>query len=403
MKEVISDIERWRSAGRRVAMARVVDVEGSGPRDPGATMAVNEDGEVAGSVSGGCVEGAVVTEALDALERGTGARRCTFGYSDDQAFAVGLTCGGTIHVLVEPRLSAVYDSLRAALAAEEPVALATVTEVAAEPDQAQQDPDDPLPELATSMLVREAGPAGGAGPAGEAGGTEGSLGDAGLDRVVARDALGALASGLSTTRHYGRHGEARQREVSVFLEVFAPPPRMVIFGAVDFTAALARAAKILGYRVTVCDARPVFATRARFPVADEVVVDWPDRHLGKVGADLGPRDAVCVLTHDPKFDVPAVVSALSTRVGYLGVMGSRRTNAERIERLRQAGVDDEGLARVMGPIGLDIGARTPEETAISICAEIIACRTGRPAPSLRDAQGPIHRGPGPSSGAPGDR
>jgi xanthine dehydrogenase accessory factor len=175
---------------------------------------------------------------------------------------------------------------------------------------------------------------------------------------------------------------------------------MVIFGAVDFTAALARVAKVLGYRVTVCDARPVFATPARFPMADEVVVDWPDRHLRAAGTDLGRRDAVCVLTHDPKFDVPAIVAALDTRVGYIGAMGSRRTHGERVRRLREAGVDDGGLARVMAPIGIDIGARTPEETAVSICAEIIALRVGdRPVPSLRDAVGPIHRG-GPADAEP---
>jgi xanthine dehydrogenase accessory factor len=165
---------------------------------------------------------------------------------------------------------------------------------------------------------------------------------------------------------------------------------MVIFGAVDFTAALADAAKLLGYRVTVCDARAVFATRQRFPMADEVVNDWPDRYLAKIADELGARDAVCVLTHDAKFDVPAIVAALETQVGYLGAMGSRRTHAKRVERLREAGVGDEGLARVMAPIGLDIGARTPQETAVSICAEIIALRTGRVAPSLRDASGPIH-------------
>jgi xanthine dehydrogenase accessory factor len=167
---------------------------------------------------------------------------------------------------------------------------------------------------------------------------------------------------------------------------------MVIFGAVDFTAALAKVAKTLGYRVTVCDARAVFATPARFPMADEVVVDWPNRYLAKVGPELRPRDAVCVLTHDPKFDVPAIVSALATDVGYLGAMGSRRTHAERVARLKEAGVTDDELARVLAPIGLDIGARTPEETAVSICAEIIALRTGRTAPSLRDSVGPIHRG-----------
>jgi xanthine dehydrogenase accessory factor len=166
---------------------------------------------------------------------------------------------------------------------------------------------------------------------------------------------------------------------------------MWIFGAVDFTAALAKVAKVLGYRVTVCDAREVFATRRRFPMADEVVVDWPDRHLAEVGAGLGPRDAVCVLTHDHKFDVPAIKAALATGVGYIGAMGSRRTHAERLERLHAEGVTDDTLERLMAPIGLDIGARTPEETAIAVCAEIIAMRTGRPAPSLKGGTGPIHR------------
>jgi xanthine dehydrogenase accessory factor len=257
----------------------------------------------------------------------------------------------------------VYDELRAALHAARPVALATV--VAG-------------PGIGAKLLVApDAEPVG-------------SLGDPDLDRVVARDALGELESGTTVTRHYGRHGEARARVVDVFVESFAPPPRLVIFGAVDFTAALVRAGKLLGYHVTVCDAREVFATRARFPMADEVVCDWPDRHLAAVGTTLGPRDAVCVLTHDMKFDVPAIVAALETRVGYLGAMGSRRTHADRVARLREAGVDDAGLDRVLAPIGLDIGARTPEETAVAICAEIIARRTGKPAPSLRDGRGPIH-------------
>jgi xanthine dehydrogenase accessory factor len=265
-------------------------------------------------------------------------------------------------------VSGLFQQLAEALRAEEPVALAEVVE-------------GPAELFGAKLVVRP-----GAIPV-----ASGTLGDPDLDRVVLRDALGELAAGLSVTRHYGRHGEAREREVSVFIESFAPPPRMVIFGAVDFTAALARVAKILGYRVTVCDARPVFATRARFPMADEVVVSWPDRYLAQIGAELGVRDAACVLTHDPKFDVPAIVGALATDVGYLGAMGSRRTSDERDVRLRQAGVTDEQLRRVMAPIGLDVGARTPEETAVSICAEIIALRTGRVAPSLRDAQGPIHR------------
>jgi xanthine dehydrogenase accessory factor len=218
----------------------------------------------------------------------------------------------------------------------------------------------------------------------------GSLGDPDLDRVVTRDALGELSAGTTGVRHYGRHGEAGEDVVSVFVESFAPPPRMLIFGAVDFTAALARTAKLLGYHVTVCDAREVFATPLRFPMADEVVVDWPHRLVERVGDHLGARDAVCVLTHDHKFDVPAIVATLSTEVGYLGAMGSRRTHEERVERLRAEGVDDVGIARILAPIGLDLGGRSPEETAVAICAEIIAHRTGSSAPSLRDGRGRIH-------------
>jgi len=219
----------------------------------------------------------------------------------------------------------------------------------------------------------------------------GSLGDPDLDRVVGRDALGELAGGRSGVRHYGPHGEAREDALTVFVETFAPPPRMVIFGAVDFTGALVRVAKVLGYHVTVCDAREVFATPKRFPLADEVVVDWPHRLLERIGDRLGPRDAVCVLTHDHKFDVPAIIAALATEVGYLGAMGSRRTAAERLQRLAEAGADlDVVGSRLHAPIGLDLGGRTPEETAIAICAEIIAVRTGRLAASLGETTGPIH-------------
>jgi xanthine dehydrogenase accessory factor len=265
-------------------------------------------------------------------------------------------------------VTSLFPILAEALRAEQPVALAEIIE-------------GPAELLGGKLLVLPGQPT----P------VVGSVGDPDLDRVIARDAEGELAAGLTVTRHYGRHGEARARDISVFIESFAPPPRMIIFGAVDFTAALARVAKILGYRVTVCDARPVFATPARFPMADEVVVSWPDKYLAEIGDSLGPRDAVCVLTHDPKFDVPAIVAALRTRVGYLGAMGSRRTHEDRTARLVGAGVPVEALGRVMGPIGLDIGARTPEETAVAICAEIIAMRTGRDAPSLRDRDGPIHR------------
>jgi xanthine dehydrogenase accessory factor len=197
---------------------------------------------------------------------------------------------------------------------------------------------------------------------------------------------------MTRVRHYGPRGEARMSDVTVFIESFVPPPLMVIFGAVDFSAALLKVAKVLGYRVTVCDARPIFATRARFPLADEVVAEWPNRLLERIGPSLTPRDAICVLTHDIKFDIPAIVAALATDVGYIGAMGSRRTNREREVRLREAGVDDAGLAKLHTPIGLDIGARTPEETAVSVCAEIISARNAlSEVRSLMATDGPIHR------------
>lgn len=274
----------------------------------------------------------------------------------------------------------IYRALRSALRQSEPVALLTVT--------ASEDEAVGRIDVGAKLLVR---PGAASEPDAEPV-VLGSLGDDELDRVALRDALAALERGGTVTRHYGPAGEARRQDVAVFFEVFAPPPRLVIFGAVDFTAALASAGRLLGFRVTVCDARPVFATEARFPMAHEVVVDWPDRYLATIGVELGPRDAVCVLTHDTKFDVPAISSALATRVGYLGAMGSRRTHDERLKRLVEAGVDlDALLGRLHSPIGLDIGARTPEETAVSICAEIIAARAGIVAPSLRDGSGPIHR------------
>ena len=258
----------------------------------------------------------------------------------------------------------IFEPLRDRIRAEAPVARATVIDG---------------PARGAKLLVAPGEP------------VLGTLGDPDLDRVVARDALAELEAGWSGVRHYGAQGQANEDTVHAFVESFAPPPRMVIFGAVDFTAALAKVAKVLGYHVTVCDAREIFATRRRFPMADEVIVDWPNRVMAAIGPTLGPRDAVCVLTHDPKFDVPAIEGALASRVGYVGVMGSRKTHAKRMERLAEVGVADPvALARVMAPIGIDIGARSPEETAISIVAEIIALRTGRKAPSLRDGAGPIH-------------
>lgn len=265
--------------------------------------------------------------------------------------------------------------VRDCLRAEEPVVLATVIEIA--PREGAE--DEILPPLGAKLVVRpDAEPMG-------------SLGDPDLDLVVIRDIRGALDAGRSVARHYGPRGEPHRTDVTVFIEVFAAPHRMLIFGAVDFTAALVRMAKVLGYHVTVCDARPMFATSARFPEADEVVADWPHRHLATVADRLGSGDAICVLTHDHKFDVPALVAALKTRVGYVGAMGSRSTHDGRIERLRAEGVDPEDIRRIMAPIGIDIGARTPEETAVSICAEIISLRAGVVASSLRDGTGPIHR------------
>jgi xanthine dehydrogenase accessory factor len=261
-----------------------------------------------------------------------------------------------------------YEVLRDRLRGQEPTALVTVI-------------DGPVPGRKLLVTPDE---------------VLGSLGHPELDRIAARDALAELEAGRSGIRHYGPEGQTTPEDLvdaptlSVFVESWAPPPQMWIFGAVDFTAALSRVAKVLGYRVVVCDAREVFATRRRFPAADEVVVSWPGPVFERRGAQLGQRDAVCILTHDPKFDVPAVQGALGTRVGYIGVMGSRTTHEKRIERLHDVGLTDADLARLMSPIGLNIGARTPEETAISICAEIIARRTGRQAPSLRDSDGPIH-------------
>ena len=260
-------------------------------------------------------------------------------------------------------MGVVFDELRASLRAERPVALATLLDGG---------------EVGAKLLVR---------PGGE---SLGSLGNPELDRVVGRDALAELESGRSGVRHYGHLGETRQADVSVFVESYAARPQMIIFGAVDFTRALASQAKLLGYRVVVCDAREVFATRQRFPMADEVVVDWPNRLLERIGDTLGPRDAVCVLTHDNKFDVPAITAAVKTDVGYIGAMGSRRTTDARNMRLLDEGLSDDELGRVLAPIGLDIGSRSPEETAVSIVAEIISARTGRTAPNLRDRDGSIH-------------
>jgi xanthine dehydrogenase accessory factor len=230
----------------------------------------------------------------------------------------------------------------------------------------------------------------------------GTAGNEELDKAIIEAARGMLEGGSTGTLHFGPRGQRRMEDVAVFIQSFAPPPRMYVFGAIDFASAVAKVGKFMGYRVTVCDARPVFATRERFPTADEVVVAWPDEFLKT--AEVDKRTVICVLTHDPKFDVPVLVEALKTEAGYIGAMGSRRTHNNRTARLKEEGVTDEQLSRISSPIGLDIGARTPEETAIAIAAEIIALHTGHPGGRLALRDGPIHAaGPDPRESAAADR
>ena len=372
MRDILGSLRSWYADGGPLGLATVVATSRSAPRQPGAAMAVNAAGEVAGSVSGGCVEGAVYDLVTEVLATGQPVLR-TYGYSDTDAFAVGLTCGGSVTVLVQavgPDRVPVLGEVLAAVDANVPVALATVL----------------------------AGGAVGARLAVWADRVAGSLGTTGLDAAVTDDVRGMLEQGVTGSRHYGARGERRRDEVTVFVEAFAPPPRMLVFGAIDFAAAVARIGKFLGYRVTVCDARAVFATATRFPDADEVVVEWPHRYLTRTPVDA--RTVICVLTHDPKFDVPLLEVALRTPAGYVGAMGSRVTHADRLDRLRAQGLGVDELARLRSPIGLDVGARTPEETAVAIAAEIIAARSGGSGKPLSSTAGAIHRHPASSTPAP---
>jgi xanthine dehydrogenase accessory factor len=340
-------------------------------------MLVGPDGEVVGSVSGGCVEGAVYEMAQQVLsDREPVLQR--YGVSDADAFAVGLTCGGIIDIFVDvvdkdtfPELAAVAADIEAG----RPIAVATVVA------------HDDATRLGRRLVIR---PESSAQPA------VGSLGSSRADDAVTADARGLLAAGRNETLHYGPDGQRRGEGMAVFVSSYAPKPRMVVFGAIDFAAAVARLGSFLGYRVTVCDARPVFATAARFPDADEVVVQWPHKYLARevAAGHIDGRTVLCVLTHDPKFDVPVLEVALRLPdVAYIGAMGSRRTHADRLERLREAGLTAEELSRLSSPIGLDLGARTPEETAVSIAAEIIALQWGGGGDRLAGASGPIHHNP----------
>ncbi|WP_048550586.1 XdhC family protein [Nostocoides japonicum] len=375
MREVLPDLLRWWEAGEDVGLATVVATWRSAPRQPGATMLVGPEGEAVGSVSGGCVEGALYELAQEVVADGVPVLQ-RYGVSDDDAYAVGLTCGGILDVFVEAVSRRTYPELGAVAADIEsrvPVAVATVIE-------------HPDPTWLGRRLVVH-------GEEHEQG-YVGSLGSDRAEAAVVDDARGLLASGHSETLTYGPDGQRRGEGMRVFVTVFAPAPRMLVFGAIDFAAACAKIGSFLGYRVTVCDARPVFATRSRFPDADEVVVDWPHRYLAaqaQAGA-VDARTVVCVLTHDPKFDVPLLEVALRLpKVAYIGAMGSRRTHEDRLDRLREAGLTEDELVRLSSPIGLDLGARTPEETAVSIAAEIVALRWGGHGRRLADVDGPIHR------------
>ncbi|MBA3265750.1 MAG: XdhC family protein [Nocardioidaceae bacterium] len=374
MRDVLDKLLPWWQSGEPVAVATVVATFQSAPRLPGASMLVGPSGEAVGSVSGGCVEGAVYELAQQVLTNRVPSLQ-RYGVSDADAFAVGLTCGGILDVFVEvidaenfPELGGVAADIEAG----EPIAVATVVA------------HDEAAWVGRRLIIR---------PEGRAEAVVGSLSSSRADDAVSADARGLLAAGRSETLHYGPDGQRRGDGMAVFVSSYAPKPRMLVFGAIDFAAAVARVGSFLGYHVTVCDARPVFATESRFPEADEVVVKWPHRFLAEEVAEgrVDGRTVICVLTHDPKFDVPVLETALRLpEVAYVGAMGSRRTHDDRMARLKEAGLTDDELGRLSSPIGLDLGARTPEETAISIAAEIVAVHWGGRGNRLSMAGGPIH-------------
>ncbi|MFJ1970154.1 XdhC family protein [Streptomyces sp. NPDC087903] len=369
MLDIADELTAWAEEGRDFAVATVVAVGGSAPRGPGAALAVDSEGTVVGSVSGGCVEGAVYELCVRALQDGETVLE-RFGYSDEDAFAVGLTCGGVIDILVTPVTAKAPSGtvIRSALSAAVRGETSAVARVVRGPGDL----------LGRTLLVRPDGS------------YEGGLGGvAELDRTAAAEARAALDAGRTGTVELSEDGSHCPGGLTLLVESSVPPPRMIVFGAIDFAAALVRAGKFLGYHVTVCDARPVFATRARFPEADDIVIDWPHRYLRGTATD--GRTVLCVLTHDAKFDVPLLTAALRMPAAFVGAMGSRRTHADRDRRLREAGVSERELARLRSPIGLDLGARTPEETALSIAAEIVALRRGGTGAPLTGSGAPIHR------------
>lgn len=356
----------WLAEGRRLVQALLVDVEGSAPLPVGAMMVIDEHGNIEGSITGGCVEGAVVTEAEAILERTPPgpAKLLTYGISDELAGTVGLMCGGIVHILVHELTGDAAGVERAALEAHaggHPAAVATLIDGPSAGDRLAVIKDEVIGSLGAAAL---------------------------LDRNVAREAQGLLEEGKTTLRRFGPDGATLGDDLRVHIRAYAPPPQMFIIGAIDFSAALAPFAAQIGYQVTICDARDRFARSSRFSSVASVKIGWPQDVLRDV--ELGPRDAVLVFTHDSKFDEPALIAALATNAGYIGALGSRQTTADREQRLRRAGVGDAQLARIHAPCGLDIGSRTAEETAVSVLAEIIAARAQRAGTPLRLTEGPIH-------------
>jgi xanthine dehydrogenase accessory factor len=342
MRDVLTTLERWGAEGLRAAAATVVRVDRSAPRQPGSVMAVSERGDVAGSVTGGCVEPAVFEEA-QAVLAGEPPRLLSYGIADEYAFGVGLPCGGTVQVFVEPLEHDLVAAVADAVREERPLAYVTIV----------------------------------GGPAAGARGVLGGLGGQAPAWAAGRQ---ELLAGVRAMLARGQTGLLQVGEDEVFVSSFVPRPNMYVFGAIDHAAAVATVGRFLGYRVTVCDARAAFVTPERFPDVDELVVQWPHEFLE--GAPVDERTVICVLTHDTKFDVPLLKVALRTPALYIGAMGARRTTEQREARLREEGVTDEELARIHAPIGLPIGSKTPEEVAVAVAAEIIAVsRLGSGAPA----------------------
>ena len=354
-----------------MAAGLLVGIDGSAPLAVGASMYVDAGGTIEGSVTGGCVESAVAQEALGILEGRADPRLVTYGISDELAGTVGLMCGGTVHIFIhELRPDAREAVVRGleAVVSERPSAVATLLDG---------------PHAGAKLYV-------------DAHTRTGSLGGPDLlDRNVEREARGLVAHGRTMVRHFGADGTTLGTGLRVHVTAHAEPPRMVIFGAIDFSAALARMASGLGYRVTIADPRRAFLDSPRFAAFADTVAAWPEEVLAEVVP--GARDAVLVFTHDPKLDLPALMAAFGTQAGYIGALGSRQTSADREARLREAGATDADLARMYAPCGLDIGAATVEETAIAVLAEMTAHRAHRSGASLRDSEGPIRRR---RSGAP---